>query len=208
MALTRQLPRPPLPTAPAAPASAFAPGNGEPEPNPQPARTTTQTSPKPTPSPIAVVSLLLGRRREPRHWLIEAHGDPAGLAARLQASLAEGATSSGPWANGSARAPAGAEASANAQAGAKPRAPSNPEQLLQRAFSDCTALERADPPSEASYRYRLSLPRGRLGWASVACWRRYGPGGAWQRRCGPMGLAPFLAHHGRRPTQSGSVHLY
>jgi oligopeptide/dipeptide ABC transporter ATP-binding protein len=36
-----------------------------------------------------VVSLLLGRRREPRHWLIEAHGDPAGLAARLQASLAE-----------------------------------------------------------------------------------------------------------------------
>ena len=79
---------------------------------------------------------------------------------------------------------------------------------MQRAFSDCTALERPDPPSEASYRYRLSLPSGRLASASLACWRRYAPGGAWQRRCGPMGLAHFLDHHGRQPDHLKTVRLY
>ena len=179
-----------------------------------------------------MVSLLLGRRREPRHWLIEAHGDPAGLAARLQHTLAEFAANPSPSANAATNTSTNATASAEAgteeraspepangartqagsiassPAGANPRGESSPGQLLQRAFSDCTALDRPDPPSEASYRYRLSLPSGRLGCASLACWRRYGPGGAWQRRCGPMGLAHFLAHHGRQPAQTKSVHLY
>jgi hypothetical protein len=133
-----------------------------------------------------VVSLLLGRRREPRHWLIKADGDPAGLAARLQAPLAAFSPS----------------------ARAAPRTKTGPDHLWQRAFSDCTALTKPDPPSEASYRYRLSLPSGHLASASMACWRRYSPGGPWQRRCGPMSLATFLRHYGAPPDQPKQVHLY
>ena len=268
-------------TAKAAPAPACAPKGGAPEPPPEPAKTTAkaadktavtptaaQTSAQSPDSPIAVVSLLLGRRREPRHWLIAAHGDPAGLAARLQGSLAEYAAAASPGtspfansatsataqstpqaapnttANAPARAPSRAEAGAevgagqwaspnpapgarsqtsslarstarstassqaSSQAGASPRTESGPEHLLQRAFSDCTALERPDPPSEASDRDRLSLPSSRRASASLACWRRYAPGGAWQRRCGPMGLAHFLDHHGHQPDHLKSVHLY
>ncbi len=128
-----------------------------------------------------MVSLLLGRRREPRHWLIKADGDPAGLAARLQAPLA----AFSPFAR------------------AAPRTKTGPDHLWLRAFGDCTALTKPDPPSEASYRYRLSLPSGRL-----ACWRRHAPGGPWQRRCGPMTLATFLRHYGTPPEQLKQVHPY
>jgi len=254
-----------LSTAKAAPTPACAPKGGAPEPAKTTAKAADKTAVTPTAaqpsaqspdSPIAVVSLLLGRRREPRHWLIAAHGDPAGLAARLQGTLAEYAAAASPGTspyantatsataqstpkaapNTTANAPARAEvgagqwtspnpapgarsqtsslarstarSQASSQAGASPRTESSPEHLLQRAFSDCTALERPDPPSEASYRYRLSLPSGRLASASLACWRRYSPGGAWQRRCGPMGLAHFLDHHGRQPDHFKSVHLY
>ena len=133
-----------------------------------------------------MVSLLLGRRREPRDWLIKADGDPAGLAARLQAPLAAFSPS----------------------ARAAPRTKTGPDHLWLRAFGDCTALTKPDPPSEASYRYRLSLPSGRLASASIACWRRYAPGGPWQRRCGPMTLATFLRHYGTPPEQLKQVHPY
>ena len=242
--------------------AACAPEYGAPEPPPEPAKptakradktaekTSAKTSAQSHHSPIAVVSLLVGRRREPRHWLIAAHGDPAGLAARLQGTLAEyaAATSTSPFSNTAtsataqstpnaapnttASAPARAElrassnpatgarpqamvqarstasSQARSRAGANPRAESGPKQLLQRAFSDCTTLDRPDPPSGASYRYRLNLPSGRLASASLACWRRYSPGGAWQRRCGPMGLGPFLDHHGNPSNHLQLIHLY
>ena len=188
---TDQAAAPPLlPTAPATPTSTFAPASRDQE----AARSPAPWSAKAGHGPIAVVSLLLGRRRAARHWLITAHGDPTGLAARLQGPL-EGARTTG-------------SSTTSSKAGAVPRAESGPDCLWQRAFSDCTALAKPDPPSEASYHYRLSLPSGRLASASVACWRRHGPGGPWQRRCGPMALATFLRHYGSPPERPKQVHLY
>ena len=171
-------------------------------------------------SPIAVVSLLLGRRRAARHWLIAAHGDPAGLAARLQGRLvpvapSDAAASPAQVGIGGGQRPGPAKgartktsATTSSPAGAVPRGESGPDCLWQRAFSDCTALAKPDPPGEASYHYRLSLPSGRLASASMACWRRYAPGGPWQRRCGPMPLATFLRHYGPPPDQPKQVHPY
>ena len=217
-----------MPIAPAAPASGFAPRSRDPE----PARGTAQPSAQPSAktggktglktgaSPIAVVSLLLGRRRAARHWLIAAHGDPAGLAARLQGRLApvapsDGAASPAQVGIGGWQRPGPAKgartktsAHTSSPAGAVPRAESGPSCLWQRAFSDCTALAKPDPPGEASYHYRLSLPSGRLASASMACWRRYAPDGPWQRRCGPMPLATFLRHYGPPPDQPKQVHPY
>ncbi len=222
---TDQAAAPPLlPIAPAAPASGFTPRSRDPE----PARGTAQPSAQPSAktglktgaSPVAVVSLLLGRRRAARHWLIAAHGDPAGLAARLQGRLApvapsDGAASPAQVGIGGWQRPGPAKgartktsAHTSSPAGAVPRAESGPDCLWQRAFSDCTALAKPDPPSEASYHYRFSLPSGRLASASVACWRRHGPGGPWQRRCGPMALATFLRHYGSPPERPKQVHLY
>ena len=192
-----------MPTAPATPTPTFASGSRDRE----TARSTAPWSAKAGDGPIAVVSLLLGRRRAARHWLITAHGDPAGLATRLQGPLAPFAPSAcaatraqvgiGGW---DSPGPANsARTTGSSKAGAIPRAESGPDGLWQRAFRDCTALTKPDPPSEASYRYRLSLPSGRLASASVACWRRYSPGGPWQRRCGPMTLATFLRHYGSPP---------
>ncbi len=218
---TDQAAAPPLlPTAPAAPASAIAPRGRDPEPARSTAQPSAKTEAKTGASPIAVVSLLLGRRRASHHWLITAHGDPAGLATRLQGPLAPFAPSAcaaspaqvglGGWESPGPAKGARTKTSANtsSKAGAVPRAESGPDCLWQRAFSDCTALAKPDPPSEASYRYRLSLPSGRLASASVACWRRYSPGGPWQRRCGPMTLATFLRHYGSPPEQSKQVRLY
>ena len=213
-----------MPIAPAAPASAFSPRGRDPEPargTAQPsAKTGAKTGLKTVASPIAVVSLLLGRRRAAHHWLIAAHGDPAGLAARLQGRLvpvapSDAAASPAQVGIGGGQRPGPAKgartktsATTSSPAGAVPRGESGPDCLWQRAFSDCTTLAKPDPPSEASYRYRLSLPSGRLASASMACWRRYAPGGPWQRRCGPMDLASFLRHYGTPPGQPGSVHLY
>ena len=167
-----------------------------------------------------MVSLLLGRRRMWRHWLIAAHGDPAGLAARLQGrqvpvtpfdcAASRALVGIGGWQSPGPAIGAGSKANANTSptAGSVPRTETSPECLWQRAFSDCAALAKPDPPSEASYRYRLSLPSGRLASASLACWRRYTPGGPWQRRCGPMRLTTFLEHYGAQARQSQSVHLY
>ena len=188
---TDQAAAPPLlPTAPATPTSTFAPASRDQE----AARSPAPWSAKAGHGPIAVVSLLLGRRRAAHHWLITAHGDPTGLAARLQGPL-EGARTTG-------------SSTTSSKAGAVPRAESGPDCLWQWAFSDCTALAKPDPPSEASYHYRFSLPSGRLASASVACWRRHGPGGPWQRRCGPMALATFLRHYGSPPERPKQVHLY
>ena len=221
-----------MPIAPAAPASGFAPRSRDPEPargtaqppaqpSAQPsAKTGAKTGLKTGASPIAVVSLLLGRRRAARHWLIAAHGDPAGLAARLQGRLvpvapSDGAASPAQVGIGGWQRPGPAKgartktsAHTSSPAGAVPRAESGPDCLWQRAFSDCTALAKPDPPGEASYHYRLSLPSGRLASASMACWRRYAPGGPWQRRCGPMPLATFLRHYGPPPDQPKQVHPY
>lgn len=192
-----------MPTAPATPTSSVAPGSRDRD----TARSTAPWSAKAGDGPIAVVSLLLGRRRAALHWLITTHGDPLGLATRLQGPLAPFAPSA--CAATSAQAGIGGRdspgsangASTSSKAGAVPRAESGPDGLWQWAFRDCTALTKPDPPSEASYRYRLSLPSDRLASASVACWRRYGPGGPWQRRCGPMTLATFLRHYGSPPEQ-------
>jgi len=214
---TDQAAAPPLlPTAPATPTSPLAPGSRDQD----AARSTAPESAKTGSSRIAVVSLLLGRRRASHHWLITAHGDPAGLATRLQGRLAPFAPSTcaptspptsaqveiGGW--GSPGPVNGAGTTTSSKAGAVPRAESGPDCLWQRAFSDCTALAQPEPPSEASYRYRLSLSSGRLASASMACWRRYSPGGPWQRRCGPMSLATFLRHYGAPPDQPKQVHLY
>ncbi len=214
---TDQAAAPPLlPIAPAAPAFAFAPRGRDPEPARGTAQPSAKTGAKTGASPIAVVSLLLGRRRASRHWLIAAHGDPAGLAARLQGRLvpvapSDGAASPAQVGLGGGESPwptKSASTTTSSKAGAVPRAESGPDCLWQRAFSDCTALTKPDPPSEASYRYRLSLPSGRLASASVACWRRYSPGGPWQRRCGPMTLATFLRHYGSPPERPEQVRLY
>jgi len=209
---TDQAAAPPLlPTAPATPTSPLAPGSRDQD----AARSTAPWSAKAGHGPIAVVSLLLGRRRASHHWLIAAHGDPAGLAVRLQGRLVPVAPSAcaaspaqvglggweSPWPTNGARTTGSTTTSS--PAGAVPRAESGPDCLWQRAFSDCTTLAKPDPPSEASYRYRLSLPSGRL-----ACWRRHAPGGPWQRRCGPMTLATFLRHYGTPPEQLKQVHPY
>ena len=120
--------------AKAAPAPACAPKGGAPEPAKTTAKaadktavipTAAQTSAQSPDSPIAVVSLLLGRRREPRHWLIAAHGDPAGLAARLQGSLAEYAAAASPgtspFANSATSATA--QSTPNTTAPTRPLAP-------------------------------------------------------------------------------------
>jgi len=105
-------------------------------------------------------------------------------------------------------APAKTTAKAPTQARVHPWGNTGPEQLLQRAFHDCTTLERPARFSQANYHYQLSLPSGRLVSASMSCWRRYAPGGAWQRRCGPMRLTAFVEHYGAQPRQGQSVHLY
>jgi hypothetical protein len=59
------------------------------------------------------------------------------------------------------------------------------------------------------YCYRLALGGGGGVW--LECWRRYGPGIGWQRRCGPMALEEFLRHRllapetGCRPLHSAGV---
>ena len=207
---TDQAAAPPLlPIAPATPTSTFAPGSRDED----AARSTAPWSAKAGDGPIAVVSLLLGRRRASHHWLITAHGDPAGLATRLQGPLAPSAcaATSAPAGIGGRDSPGPANSAStttSSKAGAVPRADSGPNCLWQQAFRDCTALAKPDPPSEASYRYRLSLPSGHLASASMACWRRYSPGGPWQRRCGPMTLATFLRHYGSPPERPKQVHLY
>ncbi|MFZ9752145.1 MAG: hypothetical protein ACO3B3_01110 [Cyanobium sp.] len=47
------------------------------------------------------------------------------------------------------------------------------------------------------YCYRLVLGSGGGVW--LECWRRYGPGIGWQRRCGPMALEEFLRHRLQAP---------
>ena len=174
-----------------------------------------------SPGPIAIVSLLLGRRREPRHWLIASHGDPAGLAARLRQALAAAHQTARSPTSDQSEAGAGGTAHLQAPGSAKTRAKPKPkpgaavlaptnasaDHLCHRAFADCAAIRPSSHQGnlghlvEASYRYQLSLPSGRWASASLACWRRYAPGGPWQRRCGPMRLTAFLEHYGAQPSR-------
>ena len=45
-----------------------------------------------------------------------------------------------------------------------------------------------------AYRYRLALASGVRAGVRLQCWRCYGEGIGWQRRCGPMSLGAFVAH--------------
>jgi hypothetical protein len=62
-------------------------------------------------------------------------------------------------------------------------------------------------PIAVEYRYRLALGAAGGGW--LECWRRYGHGIGWQRRCGPMALEEFIRHRlhgvgtGCRPLHGG-----
>ncbi len=61
-------------------------------------------------------------------------------------------------------------------------------------FSPLPALPAAGAGAaagQACYRHLIQL-RGR--GARISCWRHYGHGIRWQRRCGPMALACFLRH--------------
>ncbi len=56
-----------------------------------------------------------------------------------------------------------------------------------------------EPVAAVDYHYRLALRAG--GGVRLECWRHYGPGIGWQRRCGPMDLNRFLRQR-RRPSEA------
>ncbi len=50
--------------------------------------------------------------------------------------------------------------------------------------------------AKVAYRYRLGLAPAAGAGLRLQCWRCYGEQIGWQRRCGPMALAAFVAHFG------------
>jgi hypothetical protein len=54
-----------------------------------------------------------------------------------------------------------------------------------------------------SHRYRLGLGGRSHAALGLQCWRRYGHGLGWQRRCGPMPLPAFISHFGSHGNETG-----
>jgi hypothetical protein len=115
----------------------------------------------------AVISLLDGTSSRHGHWLLPCGGYPRTFAALLAAPLLATGAPARRWR----------------------------EWLL--VLAPLPVLSSPHQPPEGSprvhYRYLLRLADG-AGGARISCWRRYGDGIGWQRRCGPMALELFIGH--------------
>ena len=110
----------------------------------------------------ALISLLDRGLRRQRHWWLVDGGSPQRIAGLLAAPLRASA------------------------------APPHRFEEISQVFAPLPKLPPAGAGSaagQAAYHYLIRL---RARGASVSCWRRYGAGIGWQRRCGPMHLARFL----------------
>lgn len=110
----------------------------------------------------ALISLLDRGLSRQRHWWLAAGGGPERIAALLAAPL---------------------------------RASGSPPirfEEINAVFAPLPPLPAASAGAfagQAAYRYLIQLHGG---GARISCWRHYGHGIGWQRRCGPMPLACFL----------------
>ena len=115
----------------------------------------------------AVISLLDGASSRHGHWLLPCGGYPQAFAALLAAPLLASGAPARRWR----------------------------EWLL--VLAPLPVLSSPHQPPEGSpqvhYRYLLRLAEGPAA-ARICCWRRYGDGIGWQRRCGPMALELFISH--------------
>ncbi len=115
----------------------------------------------------AVISLLDGTSSRHGHWLLPCGGYPQAFAALLAAPLRASGAPARSWR----------------------------EWLL--VLAPLPVLSSPHQPPEGSaqvhYRYLLRLANG-AGGGRISCWRRYGDGIGWQRRCGPMALELFIGH--------------
>lgn len=114
-----------------------------------------------------MISLLDGTSSRHGHWLLPCGGYPRTFAALLAAPLLATGAPARRWR----------------------------EWLL--VLAPLPVLSSPHQPPEGSprvhYRYLLRLADG-AGGARISCWRRYGDGIGWQRRCGPMALELFIGH--------------
>ena len=134
----------------------------------------------------AVISLLDGTSSRHGHWLLPCGGYPRTFAALLAAPLLATGAPARRWR----------------------------EWLL--VLAPLPVLSSPHQPPEGSpqvhYRYLLRLADG-AGGARISCWRRYGDGIGWQRRCGPMALELFIGHFASNasllsgPSRSYAAHL-
>ena len=115
----------------------------------------------------AVISLLDSASSRHGHWLLPCGGYPQAFAALLAAPLLASGAPARRWR----------------------------EWLL--VLAPLPVLSSPHQPPEGSpqvcYRYLLRLAEGPAA-ARICCWRRYGDGIGWQRRCGPMALELFISH--------------
>ena len=114
-----------------------------------------------------MISLLDGASCRHGHWLLPCGGYPQAFAALLAAPLLASGAPARRWR----------------------------EWLL--VLAPLPVLSSPHQPPEGSpqvhYRYLLRLAEGPAA-ARICCWRRYGDGIGWQRRCGPMALELFISH--------------
>jgi hypothetical protein len=114
----------------------------------------------------ALISLLDRGLRRQHHWWLGDGGSPQRIAGLLAAPLR------------------------------RSDAPPRRFEEISQVFAPLRELPTAaagPAAAQAAYRYLIRL-RGR--GISVCCWRRYGAGIGWQRRCGPMHLGRFLERFG------------
>jgi hypothetical protein len=114
-----------------------------------------------------VISLLDNASSRHGHWLLPCGGYPQAFAALLASPLLASGAPARRWR----------------------------EWLL--VLAPLPLLSSPHQPPEGSpqvhYRYLLRLAEGPAA-ARICCWRRYGDGIGWQRRCGPMALELFISH--------------
>ena len=114
-----------------------------------------------------MISLLDGTSSRHGHWLLPCGGYPRAFAALLAAPLLATGAPARRWR----------------------------EWLLVLAPLPvlCSPHQPPEGSPQVHYRYLLRLADG-AGAARISCWRRYGDGIGWQRRCGPMALELFIGH--------------
>jgi hypothetical protein len=117
------------------------------------------------PAPSAALISLLDRGlSRQHHWWLDTGGQPERIAALLAAPL---------------RA-----------CGAPPLH----FEEISAVFSPLPALPAARAGAAAGQAHFRHLIKMQARGARICCWRHYGHGIGWQRRCGPMALACFLQH--------------
>jgi hypothetical protein len=126
----------------------------------------------------AVISLVSSSRPVQHHWWLPAGGSPHQLADLLGTPLR------------------------------RTGAPARSLQELTSVFAPLPALPAAEANPAcrlASFRYLICLHRG---GPRLSCWRRLPSGEGWQRRCGPMPLAGFVARFAAPRPDRQAVRLY